>query len=354
VIFDASHEGRRVACDVSYLIFNWDVPLDGRRAESLWSRIRIDGICNADRFAELFKRDEGAIGDRVRGALIVGWDPVSAGATVRDGSGRPHWILRSLGPSSVRTPRSTLPCRGADPSSCPPILTHHSNATEDPPMITRLRILQSLLDTTRSADFLAPLALRLYLAPVFWMAGTKKLANFESTVQWFGNPDWGLGLPFPTLMAALAAGSETLGAILLLLGLGVRWITMPLMITMAVAALTVHWQNGWLAIAEGAGSLFANDRTLGAIERLDRAKEILREHGHYTWLTENGSLVILNNGIEFAATYFIMLLVLFFIGGGRYLSADDWLARGRLRSTGARLGASCDSGRWPSVRPRSS
>jgi uncharacterized membrane protein YphA (DoxX/SURF4 family) len=194
-------------------------------------------------------------------------------------------------------------------------------------MLTMARRLQDLLDTTRALDFLGPLALRLYLAPIFWMAGTKKFANFEDTVAWFGNPDWGLGMPFPAVMAFLAAGTETLGAVLLVIGLGVRWISAPLMVTMVVAAVTVHWQNGWLAIAEGSGSLFATERTIGAIERLDRAKDILREHGHYQWLTENGSLVVLNNGIEFATTYFIMLLVLFFIGAGRYLSLDFWIAR---------------------------
>jgi uncharacterized membrane protein YphA (DoxX/SURF4 family) len=125
----------------------------------------------------------------------------------------------------------------------------------------------------------------------------------------------------------MAALTEAVGAIALFLGIGVRWISVPLMVTMVVAAVTVHGQNGWLAIAEGTGSLFASDRTIGAIERLDRAKDILREHGDYSWLTENGSLVILNNGIEFAATYFIMLLGLFFIGAGRYLSVDFWLAR---------------------------
>jgi putative oxidoreductase len=36
---------------------------------------------------------------------------------------------------------------------------------------------------------------------------------------------------------------------------------------------------------------------------------------------------VLNNGIEFAATYFIMLLALFFIGAGRYVSLDYWIAR---------------------------
>ncbi len=203
--------------------------------------------------------------------------------------------------------------------------------------------LQNLLDRTRAADFLAPLALRLYLAPVFWMAGSRKLENpwpgclgdesgpcnlrpKQDIIDWFGNPDWGLGLPLPELMACLAAWTEYFGAILLLAGLAVRWISLPLMFTMIVAALTVHWQNGWLAIAEGSG-LFATERTAGAIERLDAAKSILQEHGNYSWLTENGSFVVLNNGIEFAATYFIMLLVLFFTGAGKYLSLDFWIAR---------------------------
>ena len=175
---------------------------------------------------------------------------------------------------------------------------------------------QSILNKTRAAAFLAPLALRLYLVPIFWMAGTKKLADMESTISWFGNADWGLGLPLPALLAWLATLTEVVGAIALLIGLGVRWISIPLMVTMIVAAVSVHLKNGWLAIAEGSG-IFASERTIGAIDRLDRAKDILREHGNYEWLTENGSFVILNNGIEFAATYFIMLLVLFFYGPGK-------------------------------------
>lgn len=194
-------------------------------------------------------------------------------------------------------------------------------------MIHYLEKAQNLFDRSRAVDFLAPLALRLYLAPIFWMAGTNKLANMDGTIEWFGNPDWGLGLPFPTLMAYAAALTETLGAILLLSGIAVRWVAVPLMVTMVVAAVTVHWQNGWLAIAEGANSLFANERTIGAVERLEKAREILQEYGNYDWLTQNGSFVVLNNGIEFAATYFIMLLVLFFIGAGRYLSIDYWVAR---------------------------
>ena len=210
-------------------------------------------------------------------------------------------------------------------------------------MVGFLNCMQGLLDRTRALDFLGPLALRLYLVPIFWMSGTKKLENAgldclssdggcsfvpkQDIIDWFGNPDWGLGLPFPEVMAWLASYTEYFGAILLLIGLAVRWISVPLMFTMVVAAVTVHLPNGWLAIAEGSGSFFANERTIGAIERLNAAKGILQEHGNYEWLTANGSFVVLNNGIEFATTYFIMLLALFFIGSGKYFSFDYWIAR---------------------------
>lgn len=184
---------------------------------------------------------------------------------------------------------------------------------------------QDYLEKLSVLDFLAPLLLRLYLVPVFWMAGTKKLSDIESTAAWFGNPDWGLGLPFPTLNAWLAALTEAGGAILLLFGFATRWISIPLMFTMIVAAVTVHLQHGWLAIAEGSG-FFATERTVGAVERLDKAKDILKEHGNYSWLTENGSFVVLNNGIEFAATYFVMLLALFYLGAGK-LSVDHFIAK---------------------------
>lgn len=194
-------------------------------------------------------------------------------------------------------------------------------------MFTKLLLtLQQGLDATRKADWLAPLLLRVYLAPIFWMAGWNKLMAFSSTVEWFGDKDWGLGLPFPTLMAAMATGAELGGAVLLVLGLAVRWISLPLMATMAVAVATVHWNNGWLAIAEGMGP-FATPRTMAAADQLAKAKEILMAHGDYDMLTQYGSLAILNNGIEFAATYFVMLLVLFFSGAGRYVSLDYWFSR---------------------------
>lgn len=193
-------------------------------------------------------------------------------------------------------------------------------------MIGLINCLQSLLDRTRAVDFLGPLALRLYLVPVFWVAGTNKLKGFSDVVEWFGNPDWGLGLPMPYLMAALASGTEVIGAVLLLAGLAVRWIAIPLIVTMIVAAVSVHWVNGWQAVAD-AKSPFPPEDIETATERLQAARSILQEHGNYDWLTGSGNFVISNNGIEWAVTYFVMLLALFFMGAGRYLSADYWIAR---------------------------
>jgi uncharacterized membrane protein YphA (DoxX/SURF4 family) len=192
--------------------------------------------------------------------------------------------------------------------------------------MTRLLFrMQALMDRTAALDFLAPLALRLYLVPIFWTVGNTKLNGMASTIEWFGNPDWGLGLPFPAVMAWLATISDLAGAVLLLIGLGVRWISVPLMVTMAVATFKVHWQNGWQAVADPMMP-FANSTIDGAMERLDRARYILKNNGNYDWLTDTGNFVISNNGIEWAVTYFLMLLALFFMGGGK-LSLDHWIRR---------------------------
>ncbi|HEC30207.1 MAG TPA: DoxX family protein [Gammaproteobacteria bacterium] len=190
-----------------------------------------------------------------------------------------------------------------------------------------LLTMQNLLNRTRAFDFIAPLAIRLYLAPIFWMAGMTKFNSFEDTSAWFGNKEWGLGLPFPDIMAFLATGTELAGAVMLIFGLGVRWISVPLMVTMFVAIFQVHWKHGWQAIADAKFCMFNCSDAQGSIERLSAARDILKAHGNYEWLTEHGSFVILNNGIEFAVTYLIMLLVLFFYGAGKYVSADHWIAR---------------------------
>lgn len=192
---------------------------------------------------------------------------------------------------------------------------------------------RSLLGLLRPFEWLGPLVLRLYLAPVFWVAGMNKVSGFGNVVDWFGNSDWGLGLPVPWLMAALATAAEIGGAVLLLLGLATRWVTLPLIVTMLVAISAVHWENGWQAVHDPS-SPFASEFTFSlegadaeaAGTRLERARGILREHGNYDWLTEKGSFVVLNSGIEFAATYLAMLLALLFAGGGA-ASLDRLLER---------------------------
>ena len=201
------------------------------------------------------------------------------------------------------------------------------------------KIQQQLQLLTRHIDGVVLLLIRLYLAPVMVQAGWQKLANFDSTVQWFGDAEFGLGLPFPYVLAMLASLAEFVGGLLLVPGLAVRWVSIPLLITMIVAMVTVHAENGWLAIADANswladGTLLMNPSVMEAPEKLAAAKSLLEEHGYIEWLTSSGNFVILNNGIEFAATYFVMLLVLLCFGAGRYTSIDYYLSQYIARRCG--------------------
>lgn len=190
------------------------------------------------------------------------------------------------------------------------------------------RHLSQVMERIQVMEGIAPLLLRLYMAPIFIKAGYGKLAAFQDTAAWMGNSDWGLGLPFPELMAALAGGTEFFGGILLLVGLATRLIAIPLMFTMIVAAVTVHWDFGWHALPESTLTVpweWRGDLIAEANERKEAAKSLLREYGNYEWLTQTGAITILKNGIEFTATYFIMLVALFFTGGGRLTSVDHFI-----------------------------
>ena len=182
-----------------------------------------------------------------------------------------------------------------------------------------------IIQTVKKIDFLGPLALRIYLAPIFIIAGWGKLTALEDTAYYFGEF---LNIPFPITMALLAGLAEFLGGIALLLGFALRAFMIPLIFTMIVAAYTAHWDKGWHALPESTLTMpweWRTDLIDDAQERKSAAVSILREHGHYSWLTEAGSFTILKNGIEFAATYFIMLLMLLFSGAGRFVSMDYWI-----------------------------
>ena len=190
------------------------------------------------------------------------------------------------------------------------------------------------------------LTLRLILGPVLIGAGWEKITGDN----WFSQDL----LPFPfsiipvELSWFLASWTEFIGGICLLLGLATRLWAIPLAVTMLVAAGSVHWDNGWPAVAPSNPAQICipdtqahtqanilqryikcynvNERTIEASERLSRARSILREHGNYGYLNGSGSIVKLNNGIEFAMMYFAMIMALLIIGGGRYFSLDYYLA----------------------------
>ncbi len=211
----------------------------------------------------------------------------------------------------------------------------------------------SAVKHVRAFDGITALMIRLYLAPIFIIAGYSKLqlSDPESSglssllakpdiVAWFGNSEWGLGLPFADLLANLAAWTEFFGGWLLLVGLLTRLVSIPLLFTMVVAATSVHADNGWFAItptntdtspakvltwlgSESAKQSLKNSEQ--AAERLAKMRELIEENGYPEWLYEKGNIVILNNGIEFATTYFILLLALILIGAGRFTSLDHYL-----------------------------
>lgn len=119
-------------------------------------------------------------------------------------------------------------------------------------MLRFLNFCQNLLEKFRVLDFLAPLALRAYLVPILGTAGTKKISDIDSVIQWFGSS---LGLPYPNFMAWVATLTEVGGAILLALGLAVRWVSIPLMITMAWLPGRCIWITGGWRSPKGRGSL---------------------------------------------------------------------------------------------------
>jgi len=144
-----------------------------------------------------------------------------------------------------------------------------------------LDIYQNVTQKLDNLSDLPPLFFRLILAYGFYTPAIMKWGNISGIAEWFGS----IGIPFPTLNAYLAASTEMAAVILLPLGLATRFISIPLIITMVVAILTVHGGNGF----------------------------------------EAG-----NNGFEIPLYYMLMLFALLINGAGR-ISLDNIISN-RLRS----------------------
>ena len=140
--------------------------------------------------------------------------------------------------------------------------------------------IHSFLKGFENLEFLPLFLTRLYLFYVLWFAGISKLESFDKFSGYLGT----LGVPLPDIFTWLVIITEAGCAAFLLIGLFVRWASIPLLVVMFFAGYLVHYQNGWPHEA---------------------------------------------NGIEFAAIYSLMLLILLCFGGGKYLSLDHWVSRSK-------------------------
>ncbi len=110
-----------------------------------------------------------------------------------------------------------------------------------------INVCDSLTNFTRKLNDIPLLLMRLILAYGFYGPAMMKWRNMKGIIDWFDS----MGIPFPGLNAYLSATTEILGVVLLTLGIGVRLITVPLMIVMLVAIFSVHINNGFEAGANG-------------------------------------------------------------------------------------------------------
>ncbi len=92
----------------------------------------------------------------------------------------------------------------------------------------------------RGLDFLSPLldlAIRVWVANVFWKSGMTKIASWDSTVALFTH-EYHVPLLSPEIAAFLATGVEVTMPVLLVLGLGARFSAAVLFVLNIVAVIS--------------------------------------------------------------------------------------------------------------------
>jgi len=143
--------------------------------------------------------------------------------------------------------------------------------------MTAIKIYRDITDSLKRLNDIPLLLIRLVLAYGFYVPATLKWGNINGIADWFESMD----IPFPVISAYLSASAEMAGVVLLPLGLATRFISIPLIISMIVAIITVHLGNGF----------------------------------------EAG-----DNGFEIPLYYILMLMVLLFNGAGKF-SIDHLITR---------------------------
>jgi len=108
-------------------------------------------------------------------------------------------------------------------------------------------MLQTINDLSKNIlqnfQSLSLLLARLAVAYGFYEPALMKWKDIDGIATWFGT----MGIPFPTLNAYMSASTEALGVLLLTLGLFTRLISIPLIVIMVVAIMTVHLAHGFSA-----------------------------------------------------------------------------------------------------------
>ena len=104
-------------------------------------------------------------------------------------------------------------------------------------------LINTLITTKLGLD---TLPVRVGAGVIFAAHGAQKLFGWFGGYGLEGTAGWmeSIGLAPGTLMAAAAGGAEFFGGLLLIAGLLVRPTAFVLAITMLVAIITVHFQNG--------------------------------------------------------------------------------------------------------------
>jgi putative oxidoreductase len=91
--------------------------------------------------------------------------------------------------------------------------------------------------------------LRVVTGIVFFMHGWQKITMFG--IAGFTGFLTQLGIPGASLAAVIVIALELLGGLALILGIGTRFVAIPLAINMLVALFTVHLANGFFASDNG-------------------------------------------------------------------------------------------------------
>lgn len=91
------------------------------------------------------------------------------------------------------------------------------------------------------------LAVRCVVAYGFAVPAMMKINDLSGTIKWFAS----LHIPFPHFTAYLVSICESVGLLLLVLGLLTRFVSLLLMCVMLGAIFFVHWDNGFSVANNG-------------------------------------------------------------------------------------------------------